>query len=288
MNFIKKLNEVLFKGIKAINLFPTLYEIYLENHYQRRRNLSRNPFFKSFKRYSIYSQSDEDSIINEIIKRLNIKRGIFIELGVGDGTQNNTLNLLAQDWKGIWIGNEELKFKPGNKLKYVKNWITKNNINEIISSNINFLTKKNNREDLNIDLLSIDLDGNDFDIWQNVLESPIKPKIIVAEYNGSVGPRAYWKMPYNKSNNWKSRRDNYFGASFMTLVKLFEEYNFAPICCNTDTGVNLFLVRNEYKSKFNEIEGIDLDDIYEPPHYALSMFSKTHKFSVPLLEEITD
>lgn len=287
MGLIKKIKSLIFKLIKAIYLVPVFYEIFLENHYERRRQSSRNLFLKSCKRYSIYSQSDEDSITDEIIKRLNINKGSFIELGVGNGSQNNSLNLLAQGWKGLWIGNEELIFKPGNNLKFIKSWITKENINQIISSNLKFFNSEINSQNNEIDLLSIDLDGNDYYIWESILSSGFYPKIIIAEYNGTFGPRAFWKMPYSQSNNWKSRRDNYFGASFLSLVKLFNKYNYVPVCCNSDTGVNLFLVRKQYQIKFKEIENSQLDDIYESPHYALSIFSKTHKFSEATLNDIS-
>ncbi len=287
MTTLKKIKKLIYKLFKAIYLVPIIYEIFLESHYQKRRKTSRNPFLRSFRRYSIFSQSDEDSIIDEITKRIGIEKGIFIELGVGDGTQNNTLSLLAQGWKGLWIGNEEIVFKPGKNLKFVKSWITKDNINAIISSNLYFLNNEMKSSKNEIDLLSIDLDGNDFYIWEAVLSSGFEPKIIIAEYNGTLGPRANWRMRYEPSNNWKSRNDNYFGASFLSLVKLFKKYNYFPLCCNSDTGVNLFLVRREFLNNFKEIEFTNLIDIYEPPHYALSIFSKTHNFSLSTLHDIT-
>ena len=291
MNIIRKTKNLFIKLIKSINFLPTIYEIFLEKHYESRRDRSRNPFLKSFKRYSIFSQSDEDSIVDQIIKRLDIDKGNFIELGVGNGSQNNTLNLLAQGWKGIWIGNENLIFQPGKNLKFIKSWITKENINQLISSNLFFFDLENNLQSNfksnSVNLLSIDLDGNDYYIWDTILSSALSPKVIVAEYNGSLGPRAIWKMPYDEFNNWKMRTDNYFGASFMALIKLFKKYNYFPICCNSDTGTNLFLVSNEFKHKFEEIQGLHLDDIFESPHYALSIFSKTHKLSSSILENIS-
>ena len=288
MIFIRKIKLTLIRLWKGINLIPVFYEIYLESFYERRRNNSKNPFLKSFKRYSLFSQADEDSIVDELIKRLEIKNGKFIELGVGNGSQNNTLNLLSQNWKGIWIGNEDLIFKPGKKLKYIKTWITKENINKIINSNLDFFASPKDFKDLSIDLLSIDLDGNDYYIWENILINKLKPKIIIAEYNANLGPRAIWKMPYHSLNNWKSRRDNYFGASFLSLVNLFNKFGYIPICCNSDTGVNLFAVKNEYKSCFEEISNIHYDDIFEYPHYALSIFGRTHKFSKLILKDISD
>ena len=83
------------------------------------------------------------------------------------------------------------------------------------------------------------------------------------------------------------RKDNYFGASFSSLIKLFKKYNYFPICCNSDTGANIFLVTNQFKSKFEEIQGLHLDNIFESPHYALSIFGKTHKLSASTLKDIS-
>ena len=50
--------------------------------------------------YSVYSQGDEDGILDEILRRLGITYGTFLEIGVGDGLQNNTAYLLAKGWNG--------------------------------------------------------------------------------------------------------------------------------------------------------------------------------------------
>ena len=125
--FFNQLNFIflLFKSlILSFKLMPIMYEMELEKHYASRRKDSKNPFPSFYKRYSLFSQSDEDSIIDEIIKRLDIKKGNFLELGVGNGLQNNTLNLLSKSWEGIWIGAEDIVFEEGSKLKFFKKWIT--------------------------------------------------------------------------------------------------------------------------------------------------------------------
>ena len=61
-----------------------------------------------------FSQTDEDGITLEIIRRIGIKKGIFAEFGPGDGTENNTISLAALGWKGFWVGSENLKFKYNN------------------------------------------------------------------------------------------------------------------------------------------------------------------------------
>ena len=282
LNKFKFIINSLKSILLSCQLIPLLYELNLDNNQHNRRLSSDNPFFKDIKRYSLFSQSDEDSIIDEITNRLEIKAGRFIELGVGDGLQNNTLNLLANSWQGIWVGGEDIAFNHGAKLKFLKKWITKDNIFEILNNEIKDIESK-----YCIDLLSIDLDGNDYHIWQTLLSRGVHPKILVAEFNGLLGPKAEWIMPYQKDFFWKKYRSMYFGASFNSFLKLFKKFNYIPICCNTDTGVNLFMVEKEFENKFQELINLDPIKIYESPHYLLSKGNNLHKSSSRLASSIS-
>ena len=82
-----------------------------------------------------FSQSDEDGLTQEIIKRIGIKDGIFAEFGVGDGTENNTLFLLSLSGRGFWIGAEDIAFDVSktNRLFFYKKWINQENICSLIN-----------------------------------------------------------------------------------------------------------------------------------------------------------
>ena len=53
--------------------------------------------------YKVYSQADEDGIINEILNRISVTAKTFVELGVQEGEECNTLFLLKSGWKGLWV-----------------------------------------------------------------------------------------------------------------------------------------------------------------------------------------
>jgi hypothetical protein len=65
-----------------------------------------------------FSQNDEDGIILEILRRINLlgSEGVFAEFGVGDGTENNTLILASLGWTGFWMGGKilclNMKIRP--------------------------------------------------------------------------------------------------------------------------------------------------------------------------------
>lgn len=57
--------------------------------------------------YKVYSQNDEDGIIQEIFRRIGVSNKIFVEFGVQDGLESNAHYLLFQEWKGLWIEGSE-------------------------------------------------------------------------------------------------------------------------------------------------------------------------------------
>ena len=53
--------------------------------------------------FKVYSQNDEDGIIQEIFKRIGPTSRSFIEFGVQTGVECNTAKLLLEGWRGLWI-----------------------------------------------------------------------------------------------------------------------------------------------------------------------------------------
>ena len=159
----------------------------------------------------IYSQNEEDGIILYILKHIGIRTKKFIEIGSESGTECNTTNLLKYfDWSGMQIeGDKELynnakiqlKKKLREKMKNIKlvnSFITKKNINKII--------KKNFKKE--VDLLSIDIDGNDFWVWEEI--NCINPRLVVIEYNSFFGSGTSCTIPYNPKFTWDYKKKKYY------------------------------------------------------------------------------
>ena len=227
-----------------------------------------------------FSQSDEDGITLEILSRIGcVNEGTFIEFGVGDGTENNTLILKALGWRGVWVGGEDLAFQvsPNNKdFKYYKDWITLDNILSITNSGKKFLDVDK------IDLISLDLDGNDIYLVEELLNNRYLPKLFIVEYNSKFMPPIRWKINYNPTHEWE--RDDYFGASLSSYVDLFANYGYRLICCNSHTGANAFFIKNEYANDFSDIP-VEINDIYVGPRYYLYK-SYGHKPSIKTIENL--
>ena len=200
----------------------------------------------------IYSQNDEDGIILYILKHIGVKTKKFVEIGVENGIECNTTNLLKNfDWSGVQIeGNKKLYNdakiqlkkvleKKIKNLKLLNIFVTKKNINQI-------LKKYSGKE---IDLLSIDIDGNDFWIWKAI--NCVKPRLVVIEYNSFFGPTLSCTIPYNHKFIWNyEKKRSYYGASLKALEKLGrkKEYTLVGVDGN---GVNAFFVRNDLAKNIN-------------------------------------
>ena len=259
-NFItfRKLRK---KNLKSEGYLKEIRNLILEKQNFKLRNLSKNPLNKHGKK--CFSQSDEDGITIEILKRLNhLKKGNFIEFGVGDGTENNTLILKSLGWKGAWVGNQDLiiNYKNSDEFVFINEFV---NINNIINLTNNALKKINVKD---FDVISFDLDGNDYYFVEELLKNRFKPKLFIVEYNGKFLPPIKWKIDYNQSHKWDG--SDYVGASISTFNELFEDYDYKLICCNAHTGANAFFIKNEFANLFDDVPK-NIEDIYSEPRYIL-------------------
>jgi hypothetical protein len=227
----------------------------------------------------IYSQNEEDGIILEIFNRIGTTNRIFVEFGVENGLECNTRALLFCGWRGLWIEGNVKYVQSMNQqlpntintgqLSVIHAFITRDNINELISSKI--LEKE-------IDLLSIDIDGNDYHILSAI--TCIKPRVIVIEYNAKFPPPIQYCQKYNEYHRWNGTDD--FGASIAFLDKTLNEMDYKLVACNL-TGSNAFFVRKELlEDKFHE--PCNAMHHYQPARYFLLGLTSGHPASNATIE----
>lgn len=214
--------------------------------------------------YKVFSQSDEDGIIAQIFHRIGLTNRVFVEFGVGDGLENNTSALLFDGWSGLWIeGSKEycdrMRSNMSNlieagRLTLVNDFIRRDNIDSLISNNLKA------RE---IDLLSVDIDGNDAHVVERI--ACINPRVIVVEYNGKFGPSIDFCMKYDQNHVWR-KTDN-FGASLKCYEKLMTKRGYSLVGCNI-VGTNAFFVRNDLLGDHFE-QPYTSEHHFEPGRYEL-------------------
>jgi hypothetical protein len=212
-----------------------------------------------------FSQADEDGITLEILRRMGRQgAGVYAEMGVGDGLENNTLVLAALGWKGFWVGGETLKprldGRATDRFAYLQHWVTLDNLLGLFAEG---LIRVNSTA---VDVLSLDLDGNDYHFVEALLQASYTPKLFIVEYNAKFLPPIEFKINYDAKQEWQS--DDYFGASLASFSKLFSRFGYRLVCCNSHTGSNAFFVRGDQAHLFDDVPS-DINDLYMEPRYWL-------------------
>lgn len=228
------------------------------------RHLFGDPRYQSEKRlnrfeHKIYSQHGEDGIINEIFRRIGACTKSFVEIGVESGLETNTTALLAQGWTGAWLEASN-KFSrkirktfgkelSSGQLRLVTALVTPSNINDLLAGS-------------EADLISIDIDSDDFWVWQAI---QARPRVLVIEYNGAFRSSAVWIREKNSSAGWNGT--NYYGASLKAMELLGKSKGYVLVGCDF-SGNNSFFVREDLAAD-RFCAPFTSENHFEPPRYFL-------------------
>jgi hypothetical protein len=267
LNFIKRITQVrdLLNAMIVKNEADRGLQVaqFLES------NLYQNPKYANSKRlgkheYQVFSQFGEDGIIQEIFNRIGTTNKYFIEFGVEYGLESNTTNLLYKDWKGLWIEGSKkyydiinTKFSDliGSGQLTVKNeFITAENIESIF---------KAGGAPAELDLLSIDIDYNDYYVWKAITN--YNPRVVILEYNATFRPDTHFVVKYNATRWWD--KTSFFGASLLAYQLLAEEKGYYLVGCSF-AGTNAFFVRKDLVGDLFEAP-FTAENHYEPARYYL-------------------
>lgn len=194
--------------------------------------------------FSAFSQWGEDGVIDWLIERLPEIPNSFVEFGVENYRESNTRLLLQlRNWRGLVldgsldhirdIQSQDIYWRYGLTAKCA--FIDKDNINDL-------LVEEGFRGQ--IGLLSVDIDGNDYWVWQAI--TVVDPAIVVCEYNAVLGDRYALTVPYQADfQRTRAHHSNlYFGASLLALKSLASSKGYTFVG-TTSTGCNAFFVRND-------------------------------------------
>lgn len=209
----------------------------------------------------VFSQNGEDGVLEKIFQEVGTTSKYFVEFGTGDGSECNTRYLReVKNWKGLL-----LDYKYENQLINLHQClITAENICEIFEKH---------QVPNEFDLLSVDIDGNDFYVLKAILEK-YRPRVIIAEYNSwfEIQDKIVPYHPY-----FKSDATNYWGVSITALYNLASKKGFSLVYAE-DKGVNVFFVRNDVLNEslahFKNTNRIE--KIYRDPRYIYPVEYRVH------------
>lgn len=176
----------------------------------------------------IYSQFGEEGIWDFIFKNIGTTNKYFVdfgasELGLG---YSNSRSLMERGWKGLRMDGNADK-NSGIKQEF----ITKENI-------VSLFEKYDVPEEF--DFLSIDIDGNDYWVLEKILEV-YSPRLIVAEFNGTLPIGEARAMKYNPNHSWGE--NDYYGFSFEAGRKLGHKFDYAVVFQIHST--NMYFIRKD-------------------------------------------
>lgn len=217
---------------------------------------------------SVYSQNGEDGVIAEISARVGVKRGLFVEIGAHPAQANCLFLAHYAGWGGVFIdgGAREvahlrLVFESNDKVQAIHEFVTPENINDLLSA---ALPEGVGR----IDLLSIDVDGCDYWLWNALTVS--RPKIVVIEYNSYLPFGSRLVQPPERAV-WDG--SDYFGASIGALTDLAHQKGYVLVHCDS-SGVNAFYVRKDFAGLFAPESEVTLRG---PNHYLAAMIAPPYE-----------
>ncbi len=172
----------------------------------------------------------------ELNARLRIRTGEFVEFGAWDGKHlSNTYRLLEKGWRGVYIEGDRERFEAlrKNMAPFSDRVTVVNAFVSVTGENCldRLLSDTSIRQDF--DVLSIDIDSHDWQVWESLRN--YWPKIVIIEINSHIPVGVYQVHDGVHA----------VGSSFSSMVSLGHRKGYTPVC---HTG-NLIFVRNDLVGK---------------------------------------
>lgn len=226
---------------------------------------------------SINSMQGEDGHILHVLSQIGVTNRSFVEIGIQNGMECNTANLTFNfGWGGVLIegstadaaaAQRNYVCYPGVTVK--QSFVTRENVAGLL---------KSSNAHPEADLFSLDIDGNDYWIWEALTD--FKPRLAVVEYNAVFGPERAVTIPYKADFCAGEKHPRmYCGASLAALTKLANKKGYVLVGC-ADLGPNAFYVRADQLK--GNLEEVSVKEAYRAIH--LKRFSKKDADEVNRLE----
>jgi FkbM family methyltransferase len=250
----------------------------------RRELAQQTPDNPALQGWASYAQCDEDGIIRACLAR--IARTIplsrsFLEIGCADGRQNNTHQLALDGYRGVWVDGDEAAISAIDQalggLAFDDLLVLHQRVSLATATALGeraavFLRASS------IDLLSLDIDGNDLHVLPAFIDA-LNPKLVCVEYNAKFPPPSRLVMGYDEAHSWGY--DDYFGASLQSWVDALQGLGYSLVACNL-SGANAFFVRDDLVQEFT---CYPIEALYQPPRYWLARSHYGHPASLKWLAQ---
>ncbi|OWZ23354.1 Conserved secreted protein [Phytophthora megakarya] len=210
--------------------------------------------------WGIYSQNGEDGILSKIFHHIGTKDKSYVEFGTESGQECNT-RLLRQihGWKGLLMDSRYEE----ESIELHREFITRENFMPLLTEKYQHLVPPD------LDLLSIDVDFNDFWLLSAVDLTRVAPRVVVVEVNSHIPSSEARTVQYDDSDDGSGGWDGlsaYFGGSVAAFHRWGARNGYSLVYCESH-GVNCFLVRNDALGGVNVSAVLGPDQLQNPPNF---------------------
>nr|WP_321406420.1 hypothetical protein [uncultured Carboxylicivirga sp.] len=214
--------------------------------------------------FRVFSQFEEDGILLFIFSIIGMDNKVFIEIGSDDGVNSNSANLYFNfGWHGLFIDANPKSIRRGIRFfdKYPHPWFYKPKFvcSKVTRENINQLIIENGYQG-EVGLLSIDIDGNDYWIWDAI--KCISPRVVVIETHNCFGLENII-APYDPEYVYPGKHPLYHGASPVAMTNLGKKKGYRLVGAN-DLGFNFIFIRNDLA--VDEIPEVLVESVLRHPN----------------------
>jgi len=189
------------------------------------------------RRFRVSSQNQEDGLTLALLSEVGVTSRRFVEIGSGLSGGNSGFLARECGWSGLMVdGHADHMAQVGRRFPTVTAitaWVTRDNVNDLITTH---------GAAGDPDLFSLDLDGNDYWIWEAM--TACSPRIVILEYNSMFGAKRSVTVPYDPQFDRHRHHTMYYGASLTALARLSARKGYRLVAVEP-TGVNAFFVRND-------------------------------------------
>jgi len=203
----------------------------------------RLPFPQSLlsRRFRSLSQNDEDGITLALFDLIGHGLRRFAEIGAGTNGGNSGFLVRECGWTGLMVDASSDRVKRLQRnfgphgVRTVAEMVSRENVNQLL---------QDNGVTGDIDLLSIDIDGNDYWVWQSLTVA--SPRVVIIEYNAAWGAEHAVVVPYDATFDRHEHGGplKYYGASLAAVIRLATEKGYRFLTTEP-RGVNAYFVRND-------------------------------------------
>lgn len=199
------------------------------------------------RRFRLASQNEEDGLTLALLEEVGVAHARFVEIGSGLSGGNAAFLARECGWSGLMVdgAGPARMAQVGRRFPTataVHAWVTRDNINDLIAGH-GFGGE--------VDLFSLDLDGNDYWIWEAM--TACSPRVVILEYNSMFGPERAVTIPYEADFNRHRHHTMYYGASLAALTQAARRKGYRLVAVEP-AGINAYFVRNDLATHIPECQ----------------------------------